>query len=81
VISVRLVVLESLDWHFLGELFFRRQDKTQPRQEFPYRSIDRTPDRLPLAAILRPARRQVNAERRVTPERDAAEGILFDVFE
>ena len=28
-----------------------------------------------------PARRQVNAERRVTPERDAAEGILFDVFE
>ncbi len=28
-----------------------------------------------------PARRQVNAERRVTPERDAAAGILFDVFQ
>ncbi len=34
-----------------------------------------------LAAILAPARRQVNAERRVTPERDEADGILFDVFE
>ena len=35
----------------------------------------------PVAAILPPARRQVNAGRRVTPERDAAEGILFDLFE
>ena len=31
--------------------------------------------------MLGPARRQVNAERRGTAERDAADGILFDVFE
>jgi hypothetical protein len=31
--------------------------------------------------VRRLARRQVNAERRVTPERDATEGILFDVLE
>ena len=35
----------------------------------------------PMRVILGRARRQVNAERRVTPERDAVEGILFDVFE
>ncbi len=34
-----------------------------------------------LPAILAPARRQVNAERRVTAERDETEGILFDLFE
>jgi len=34
----------------------------------------------PLPAILAPARRQVNAERRVTPERDAAERIIAEWF-